>query len=76
MLTNKADAEALLARLVRIYGTERKIYRVPTYGTLFRLYVGDTARLLFPRFSINKNLSVVGISEDAESNQTILELWG
>ncbi len=75
-LSDKADAEALLARLVRVYGTERKIYRVPTYGTLFRQYIGDTVRMTYPRFNINKNLSVVGISEDAESNQTTLELWG
>ncbi|AEP08884.1 hypothetical protein [Micavibrio aeruginosavorus] len=75
-LADKADAESLLARLVRIYGVERKIYRVPSYGTLFRLYVGDPVKLEYPRFNINKNLSVVGISEDAETNQTTLELWG
>jgi hypothetical protein len=77
MLADKADAEALLERLARIYGTTRKIYRVPTYGTLFRLYIGDTAQVQYSRFNIsNKILSVVGISENAENNQTILELWG
>lgn len=75
-LAEKSDAEALLERLVRIYGVERRVYRVPVYGALFRNYIGDAVRLTYPRFNIDKTLAIVGISENAERGQTLMELWG
>jgi hypothetical protein len=76
LLTEKADAEALLDRLVRIYGRESKIYRVPSYGLLYRADLGDTVKVQHSRYSLNKSLAVVGISEDADIGRTTLELWG
>lgn len=76
LLVHKEDADALLERLVRIYGQDRNIYRVPVYGALYRNYLGDSLRLTYPRYSIDKTFSVVGISENAERGQTIMELWG
>jgi hypothetical protein len=76
MLADKEDAENLLDRLVRVYGDIRKIYSVPTYGVLFRAYIGDTVHLQYPRYGIDGSMIVVGISEDAQTNQTTMELWG
>lgn len=75
-LADKADADALLARLVQIYGVDRNIYRVPVYGALYRNYLGDNLRLEYPRYGINKNVSIIGVSENAERQQTVMELWG
>lgn len=76
-LANKADAESLLARLVRIYSKRRYVYQVPVYGTMFRLYLGDSVKMVYDRYNLNtgKNLLITGISEDAETGQTMLELW-
>lgn len=77
-LTEKADAEALLDRLQRIYQEPRKIYRVDVIKALFRVYIGDTIKLTYPRFNLNsgKNFLVAGVAEDAETGTTTFELWG
>lgn len=77
-LANMADAQALLTRLSNIYTTRRRVYEAPTYRSLFRLYLGDTTKLVYNRFGMDAgaNLRVVGIREDAETGLTSLELWG
>lgn len=77
-LANRADAEALLARLERVYSEKRKLYRVPIWKGLYRVYIRDQVTLKFPRFGLSqgKTLLITGVSEDAESASTILELWG
>lgn len=77
-LADKTRAEALGTRLKRIYGKIRRVYRVRLHGGLFRVYNGDTVKLTYDKYGLQngKNLLVVGVSEDAEANQTILELWG
>lgn len=77
-LANKTDAEALLNRLSAIYSVKRRVYQVPVYRGLFRLFLGDTVKLVYDRFDLQagKNLLVVGISEDVETGQTTLSLWG
>lgn len=75
-LAEKADADELLARLVRIYGQERRIYRGVRYGGLFGISIGDAVNFSYGRFGLNKPMMVMGLSEDAETASTSLELWG
>lgn len=77
-LSLKSDAEDLLERLVRIFGQRRRVYRVPLLRAMFRGYLGDTVKLSYPRYGLNDGvkLLVVGVSEDAETGGTVLELWG
>jgi len=72
----KEAAEELLARLLRVYGRERKIYRGVGYNSLYRFYLGDKVKLDYPRYNLNKEVVVLGISEDAETKATTLDLWG
>lgn len=75
-LADKASADALLERLVRIYGQERKIYRGATYQGMFQAFIGDVLTINYPRYGINRPMTVLGISEDTETATTSLELWG
>ncbi|MCE6993051.1 hypothetical protein [Dyadobacter sp. CY323] len=77
-LALKADAEALLARLQRIYSKKRRIIQVPIYGALFRLYIGSTVKLVYGRFGLSSgsNFLISSIGEDAETGLTTLDLWG
>lgn len=77
-LTSSTDANMLLARLVRIYGSRRRLYELAIHNALFQVYVGDTVNVTFPRFDLSagRNLLVVGISEDVETDTTTLTLWG
>lgn len=75
-ITDKAEAEALLQRLVRIYGSERRIYRGIGYQGLFRIEVGDILNISYDRYGIGGRMVAVGVSEDAKTGKTTLELWG
>lgn len=77
-LVNKSDAEAVLARLMIIYSVSRRKLKVPLVGGMFRYFVGDTTKITYPRHRLSqgKRMLVTGIAEDAETNQTTLELWG
>lgn len=77
-LTDKADAEALLSRLQAVFMTSRRVYGVPLWGATYRTYLGSTVNVAYPRFGMSggKNLLVVGLSEDAQTGQTVLNLWG
>ncbi len=74
-LTDETQATALLAKLVSIYGTERKIYRGSFYELAFSVKLGDMINLTYDRYGIGGNMLVVGIGEDARTGQTILELF-
>lgn len=73
---NKSDADDLAARLSVLYGQDRTIYSVPVYGALFRNYIGSPIRLIYPRYGIDNTFLTVGLSENAEKGQTVMELWG
>ncbi|MGI4886096.1 MAG: hypothetical protein ACRYFR_14160 [Janthinobacterium lividum] len=77
-LASLDDAKALLARLVAIYSVKRTVYQVTVYNALYRYFVGDTANLVYDRYGLSagKPFLVVGISENAASIETTLELWG
>lgn len=77
-LVDKVDAEALTQRLVNVYSEVRKVYRVRVTNLLFRVFIGDTVTLQLNRFGLSsgKKFVIVSISEDAETGETELELWG
>lgn len=77
-LADLTGAQALLTRLSTVYTSKRRLYRVPVWRMLFRVYIGDTVRLTYPRhgLSAGRNLLVLGVSEDVETGITNLELWG
>ncbi|TGE04624.1 hypothetical protein [Hymenobacter fodinae] len=77
-LATKADAEALLHRLVDIYSTKRMVFQVPVYKTLYRYFLGDVVRLRYDRYGLDegKDFLVVGVSDNAATGQTVLTLWG
>lgn len=77
-LASQTDAQTLLNRLVNIYGQQRQVFRVTIYRALFKLYLGDTVKLIYNRHNLQggKNFIVVGVSEDAETGASVLELWG
>lgn len=77
-LVNQSDALNEVERLGRIYKTQRKIYKVVVLGVLFRTFIGSVIELKINRFGLSegKNFIITAMSEDAESGQTTLELWG
>lgn len=74
-LTDVGTANALLARMVQIYGTERRIYRGTFYELAFKVKLGDVVNLTYDRYGIGGSMLVVGIGEDARTGQTTLELF-
>lgn len=78
LLVNEVDAQDYLDRLVRIYQTQRKVYRIKVIDLLFRVFVGDVIKLQYPRYGLEsgKNFIITAIGEDAEDGTTELELWG
>ena len=75
-LARREDAQALLERLKDIYMVSRKIIRVPLHGMMYRAELGETARLSYPRASDGADFMTIGISENAETGETVLGLWG
>lgn len=77
-LINQSDASILATRLMSVYAINRKKLKVPLVGNLFKYFVGQTVRITYPRHGLKngKNMIITGISEDAETNTTTLELWG
>lgn len=77
-LVEETDAQDYIDRLKRIYQDKRSVYRLTTYNLLFKVFIGDTITLKYPRYGLNngKEFVIVSVSEDAEDNQTTLEIWG
>jgi hypothetical protein len=78
LFVSETDAQAYRDRLVNIYQTKRNVYRLTTFDLLFKVFIGDTIKIKYPRYGLDngKDFVIVGISEEAEDNQTILEVWG
>lgn len=77
-LANKADADALLARLMAIYSVKRMVFEVTVYKTLYRYFLGNVLRLQYDRYGLasGKDFLVVGVSDNAATGQTVLTVWG
>jgi len=78
LLDAKADAEAEAARLLALYGARRELYRVTVKTQPYRLELGDSVRLDYPRFGLQPGriFRIVGLEERADTHRVTLELWG
>lgn len=77
-LINESDAQDYLDRLARIYQENRKVYKLKVTDLLFKVYIGDTIKIRYPRFGLEngKNFIITSIAEDAQENETEIEVWG
>lgn len=78
LLVNQADAIEQANRIESLYNKQRKLYRLSVKELLFRVFIGDTITITLNRFGLNdgRDFLITGISEDAETNITELEVWG
>jgi hypothetical protein len=73
---SNADEEAV--RLAEFYSLGRAVYRVRVKSFLFALEIGDTVRIVYPRWNLTqgRNFIVTGISDDANAVVTDVEVFG
>ena len=78
LLDGSADASAEASRLLNLYKADRDLFRVRVKTQPFALELADTVRLTYPRFGLEagKEFRVIGLVEDAASNEVELTLWG
>ena len=78
LLDGSADASAEASRLLNLYKADRDLFRVRVKTQPFALELADTVRLTYPRFGLEagKGFRVIGLVEDAASNEVELTLWG
>ena len=78
LLDGSADAGAEASRLLNLYKADRDLFRVRVKTQPFALELADTVRLTYPRFGLEagKGFRVIGLVEDAASNEVELTLWG
>lgn len=78
LFLNRADAEAEAERLAELYGLGVAQYRVRVKDVLFSVRIGDTARVIFDRWTLQQGRSfvVVAVSDDADRRETELVLFG
>ena len=77
-LSEKADAQALLNKLAAVYGQKRTVFQVPVYKSIYRYFLGDVLTLKYNRYGLDsgKVFMVAGVSDNAQTGQTVLTLWG
>lgn len=78
LIVNETDAIIQAQRISELYSKKRTLYRALVKDVFFRIKIGDTVTVILNRFGLDagKDLLIVGISYDAETNLTELELWG
>lgn len=78
LFNNLADADAEAERRLELYSLGRAIYRVTVKGLLFNARIGQTVQLRYPRWSLagGKRFVIVGLEDDADSENTELLLFG
>lgn len=75
---DEADAAAEASRRLELYGVLRSSYRFEVQGRLFSQDIGDCVFVSEPRLDLTdgKNMRVVDITEDVESNKTQIVVFG
>lgn len=78
LIINEADAQDFMDRLKRIYQTRRTVYRFKAADILFKVFIGDAITVKYPRYGLEsgKTFIITSISEDAQDNETEIEVWG
>ena len=76
LFNDEADADDEAERLADLYGVDRNIYVLRTPRALWRLRLGQTIRLTYPRWDLRggKVGWVVSLKEDAARNEVEIEL--
>lgn len=74
----KADAEAEALRLLEFYALGRALYRVTVKTALFSVEIGQTVRLVYPRWNLSggRNHVAISIFDDADRRITEMLLFG
>lgn len=78
-LTTQADAQAEAARRLALHSVPRDRFQVPVKSFLVeQVDMGDPVRLKVNRFGLDagKDFTVIGITENLETQITTLDLWG
>ncbi len=72
----KPDADAEANRLVELWGRKRHLYRITTKLRAYRLGIGQTVTLTYPRYGLDagKAAAIVGTRLDADRNESQLLL--
>lgn len=78
LLVNEADATTVAAYLQALFGVERSIYRITVKRLGYLMKHGDVLHITYPRFDMTsgKKFIVIGIAEDAGSEEIELRVWG
>jgi hypothetical protein len=79
LLTSSADAATEAARRLALYSAERDRFLVPLKSELaVSIELGDTIKLVLDRYNMEagRNFVVIGITENAETGVTELDVWG
>lgn len=78
LIVNEADAIEQAQRIAELYNFKRTLYKALVKDIFFRVRIGDTVTVQLNRFGLDngQNFLIVGMSYDAETNLTELELWG
>lgn len=71
---NAADAATEAARLIELYALGRALYRVVVKTALFSVELGQTVRLIYPRWNLAQGRSFVVLSVLDEADQRATEL--
>lgn len=78
LLADPAAASRLAAALLALYAPGRTMYRALAKGVMFRVDLGQTVEVAFPRYGLEggRRLLVVGVREEAGPGLTTLTLFG
>jgi len=82
LLDLEADAQAEADRLVTIFGTRRRIFRLQVMAAARTVYYqldpGRQVTLQYPRFGLDAGVPmlVLGAEEDIDENTVTLTVWG
>lgn len=78
LIASLADAQTEADRRQTLYGTFRRLYRVPLVQGIYAADVGDIVCLVLNRFGLDdgQNFTVLGWEEDGSAYKQALILWG
>lgn len=78
LLSERSDAEQILAELFQLYTRHRQAYTISAFGIAGELDLGATITVQLPKLGMDngKNLLVIGIEESGRTRTTNLVLFG
>ena len=78
LFVEQADAEVEAERLIGFYALGRAMYRFSVKTVLFSVEIGQTIRLIFPRWNLasGRNFVVLSVADDAATRRTEMICFG